>query len=143
MTKACNQMIVGMTIQAVAEAFTLAKKAGVDLEKKTGIPKKKLLPKKVMGALLMPVTFKVDRTILSAAPLSNIHFPIIEAMAIRIPICPTVVPNRLATLSPMELLANLLADAGSIPVPKAYCSIEMAGVIQATTRAAINRERKG
>jgi 2-hydroxy-3-oxopropionate reductase len=32
-TKACNQMIVGMTIQAVAEAFTLAKKAGVDLEK--------------------------------------------------------------------------------------------------------------
>src|SRR5690606_27729250 len=33
MTKACNQMIVGMTIQAVAEAFTLAKKAGLDLEK--------------------------------------------------------------------------------------------------------------
>ncbi len=32
-TKACNQIIVGMTIQAVAEAFTLAKKAGVDLEK--------------------------------------------------------------------------------------------------------------
>ena len=32
-TKTCNQMIVGMTIQAVAEAFTLAKKAGVDLEK--------------------------------------------------------------------------------------------------------------
>lgn len=32
-TKACNQMIVGITIQAVAEAFTLAKKAGVDLEK--------------------------------------------------------------------------------------------------------------
>ena len=33
MAKACNQMIVGMTIQAIAEAFTLAKKAGVDLEK--------------------------------------------------------------------------------------------------------------
>lgn len=33
MTKACNQMIVGMTIQAVAEAFALAKKAGLDLEK--------------------------------------------------------------------------------------------------------------
>ncbi|WP_026463048.1 2-hydroxy-3-oxopropionate reductase [Adhaeribacter aquaticus] len=32
-TKACNQMIVGMTINAVAEAFTLARKAGVDLEK--------------------------------------------------------------------------------------------------------------
>lgn len=32
-TKACNQMIVGMTIQAVAEAFALARKAGVDLEK--------------------------------------------------------------------------------------------------------------
>src|SRR3546814_14548685 len=32
-TKACNQIIVGMTIQAVAEAFTLAKKAGVDLKK--------------------------------------------------------------------------------------------------------------
>lgn len=32
-TKACNQMIVGMTIQAVSEAFTLARKAGVDLEK--------------------------------------------------------------------------------------------------------------
>ena len=32
-TKACNQMIVGMTIQAVAEAFTLASKAGVNLEK--------------------------------------------------------------------------------------------------------------
>ncbi len=31
--KACNQMIVGQTIQAVAEAFALAKKAGVDLEK--------------------------------------------------------------------------------------------------------------
>lgn len=33
MTKACNQLIVGMTIQAVAEAFTLAGKAGVDLVK--------------------------------------------------------------------------------------------------------------
>jgi 2-hydroxy-3-oxopropionate reductase len=33
MTKVCNQMIVGMTIQAVAEAFTLARKAGVDLDK--------------------------------------------------------------------------------------------------------------
>ncbi|WP_426294821.1 NAD(P)-dependent oxidoreductase [Dyadobacter endophyticus] len=32
-TKACNQMIVGQTIQAVAEAFTLAEKAGVDLAK--------------------------------------------------------------------------------------------------------------
>ncbi len=32
-TKACNQMIVGQTIQAVAEAFTLAQKAGVDLVK--------------------------------------------------------------------------------------------------------------
>jgi len=32
-TKACNQIIVGMTIQAVAEAFTLAKKSGVDLKK--------------------------------------------------------------------------------------------------------------
>ena len=32
-TKTCNQMIVGMTIQAVAEAFTLAKKAGVNLDK--------------------------------------------------------------------------------------------------------------
>ncbi len=32
-TKACNQIIVGMTIQAVAEAFTLAKKVGVDLVK--------------------------------------------------------------------------------------------------------------
>jgi 2-hydroxy-3-oxopropionate reductase len=33
MTKTCNQIIVGMTIQAVAEAFTLAAKAGVDLAK--------------------------------------------------------------------------------------------------------------
>ena len=32
-TKACNQIIVGMTIQAVAEAFALAKKANVDIEK--------------------------------------------------------------------------------------------------------------
>jgi len=32
-TKACNQMIVGQTIQAVAEAFTLAQEAGVDLAK--------------------------------------------------------------------------------------------------------------
>lgn len=31
--KACNQIIVGMTIQAVAEAMTLAKKSGVDLAK--------------------------------------------------------------------------------------------------------------
>ena len=31
--KACNQIIVGMTIQAVAEALTLAKKAGVDIKK--------------------------------------------------------------------------------------------------------------
>jgi 2-hydroxy-3-oxopropionate reductase len=31
--KACNQIIVGMTIQAVAEALTLAKKAGVDVAK--------------------------------------------------------------------------------------------------------------
>ena len=32
-TKACNQMIVGITIQAVAEAFSMAKTAGVNLEK--------------------------------------------------------------------------------------------------------------
>lgn len=32
-TKACNQIIVGMTIQAVAEAMTLAKKSGVDIVK--------------------------------------------------------------------------------------------------------------
>jgi 2-hydroxy-3-oxopropionate reductase len=32
-TKACNQIVVGITIQAIAEAFTLAKKAGVNLEK--------------------------------------------------------------------------------------------------------------
>lgn len=32
-TKACNQIIVGMTIQAVAEAMTLAQKAGVDLKR--------------------------------------------------------------------------------------------------------------
>lgn len=32
-TKACNQMIVGITIQAVAEAFALAGKAGVNLVK--------------------------------------------------------------------------------------------------------------
>jgi 2-hydroxy-3-oxopropionate reductase len=32
-TKACNQMIVGITIQAVSEAFSLAKKAGVNLPK--------------------------------------------------------------------------------------------------------------
>ena len=32
-TKACNQIIVGMTVQAVAEAFTLASKAGVDVVK--------------------------------------------------------------------------------------------------------------
>ncbi len=30
-TKACNQLIVGVTIEAVAEAFTLAEKSGVDL----------------------------------------------------------------------------------------------------------------
>lgn len=29
-TKACNQIVVGLTIQAVSEALTLAKKAGVD-----------------------------------------------------------------------------------------------------------------
>jgi 2-hydroxy-3-oxopropionate reductase len=33
MTKACNQIVVGVTIQAVGEALTLAKKAGVDVEK--------------------------------------------------------------------------------------------------------------
>ncbi len=33
MTKLCNQIIVGSNIQAVAEVFTLAGKAGVDLEK--------------------------------------------------------------------------------------------------------------
>lgn len=32
-TKVCNQIIVGVTIQAVGEAMTLAKKAGVDLAK--------------------------------------------------------------------------------------------------------------
>jgi len=32
-TKACNQLIVGVTIQAVAEAFTLAEKSGVDVTK--------------------------------------------------------------------------------------------------------------
>ena len=29
--KACNQVVVGMTIQAVAEAMTLAKKSGIDI----------------------------------------------------------------------------------------------------------------
>jgi 2-hydroxy-3-oxopropionate reductase len=33
MTKACNQIIVGLTIQAVAEAFALAKKADINIEK--------------------------------------------------------------------------------------------------------------
>jgi 2-hydroxy-3-oxopropionate reductase len=32
-TKACNQVVVGITIQAVAEALNLAKKAGVDVSK--------------------------------------------------------------------------------------------------------------
>lgn len=32
-TKACNQVVVGMTIQAMAEALNLAKKAGVDVAK--------------------------------------------------------------------------------------------------------------
>jgi 2-hydroxy-3-oxopropionate reductase len=32
-TKVCNQMIVGITIQAVSEAITLAKSAGVNVEK--------------------------------------------------------------------------------------------------------------
>ena len=32
-TKACNQIVVGMTIQGVAEAMMLAKKAGVDMAK--------------------------------------------------------------------------------------------------------------
>lgn len=32
-TKACNQIIVGMTLLGVSEAFTLAKKAGIDLNK--------------------------------------------------------------------------------------------------------------
>lgn len=32
-TKACNQLIVGVTIQAVAEAFALAEKSGVNTEK--------------------------------------------------------------------------------------------------------------
>lgn len=33
MTKACNQIVVGVTIQAVSEALTLAKKSGVDVAK--------------------------------------------------------------------------------------------------------------
>lgn len=33
MTKACNQIVVGVTIQAVGEALTLARKAGVDVAK--------------------------------------------------------------------------------------------------------------
>ena len=32
-TKACNQIVVGLTIQAIAEALTLAKKSGVDIAK--------------------------------------------------------------------------------------------------------------
>lgn len=32
-TKACNQIVVAMTVQAVAEALTLAKKSGVDVAK--------------------------------------------------------------------------------------------------------------
>lgn len=35
-TKACNQVAVALTIQAVAEALTLARKAGVDVEKVRG-----------------------------------------------------------------------------------------------------------
>ena len=32
-TKACNQIVVGLTIQAIAEALTLAKKSGIDVAK--------------------------------------------------------------------------------------------------------------
>jgi hypothetical protein len=107
------------------------------------MPKKKLPNKNVRGAFEMPVTFNIDRTILSAAPLSSIHFPIIDAMAIRIPICLQVLPNSSAILSPMCLPDICFAASGVDPLLMANCSIAEPGVISDTTKAPSNSARKG
>ena len=91
------------------------------VSKKTGIPKKKLLIRNAIGALSIPVNFRMDRMMRSAAPLSNIHLPMIAAMAINIPILAQVFPNSVAMRSPILFFANDNAAVGDIPLSMANC----------------------
>ena len=107
----------------------------ITVSKKTGIPRKKLLIKKPMGAFSLPVNFSINRIIRSAAPLSSIDLPIMAAMAIRMPILVQVLPNSVAIFSPILLWDNFTASAAELPFNIKKCSIEMAGVSKATTKA--------
>jgi len=62
--------------------------------------------------------------------------PIIAAMAIKIPIFPTVLPKAEAIRSPMEVFAKAFAAASDWPLLKANSTIATVGVNHATTNAA-------
>ena len=113
------------------------------VSKNTGIPKKKLPKRKANGALSTPVNFNKDRMIRSAAPDSNMHFPMMAAMAINMPIFAQVFPNSVAIRSPTLFLENDNAALASIPFERANCSKIVAGVKRATTKAPNKSAKKG
>ena len=113
------------------------------VSKNTGIPKKKLPKRKANGALSTPVNFNKDRMIRSAAPDSNMHFPMMAAMAINMPILAQVLPNSVAIRSPTLFLENDNAAPASMPLERANCSKIVAGVKRATTKAPNKRAKKG
>ena len=91
------------------------------VSKNTGIPRKKLLTKKAMGALSIPVNLRIDLMMRSAAPLSNMHLPMMAAIAINIPILAQVFPNSVAMRSPILFFAKDNAAAGVSPLSMANC----------------------
>ena len=84
----------------------------------TGMVKKKLLKMKPIAECFSPVTFNMARIILSAAPLSSIDFPMIAAIAIKIPILAQVFPNSVPIRSPILLCDNFNASAAAVPLAR-------------------------
>ena len=115
----------------------------ITVSKNTGIPRKKLPKRNANGALSTPVNFNNDRMMRSAAPDSNIHFPMIAAMAINMPILAQVFPNSVAIRSPTLFLEKDKAALASIPFDRANCSNIEAGVKIATTKAPNKRAKNG
>ena len=127
--------------RVIAFANGIIKK--ITVSKKTGIPKKKLPVKKANGALLIPTTANKDRIMRSAAPEDNIHFPIMAAIAIKIPTLAQVFPNSVVTRSPKLFLAKANAAAGFMPLDNPNCSIADIGVKYPTNKAANKSAKNG
>jgi hypothetical protein len=69
------------------------------VSKKIGIESTKLANNSAMPARFSPNTARKRRTTFSAAPLSNMHMPMMAAMPTTMPTSPAVLPNSLAVSS--------------------------------------------